>query len=235
MQSASIAARSNASLFRMLDMKVSREHLHAVTSATYERTAQELGKSREPTRCAAVCRRLNRVIEDELERMAQSGATVACAAGCDYCCHLRVEVFHHEAVALLEHLRTRVEPAEAAAIERRIAANAQRIDGLTIAQHRAAAVPCAFLSKGRCCAYEVRPAACAAYHSLSRERCERSFRNPSDIGTPRNARPVLLELQVFGAAVIEATQAGCRSAGLAGEQSELHQALRSLLSSDASP
>jgi Fe-S-cluster containining protein len=219
----------------MLDMKVSRQHLNAVTSATYERTAHELGKSREPATCAAVCRRLNRVIEDELTAMVQSGATVACTAGCDYCCHLRVEVFHHEAVALLEHLRTRMAPAEAAAVERRIVENAQRVDAMTVAQHRAAVVPCAFLANGRCCAYEVRPAACAAYHSLSRERCEHSFRHPSDIGTPRNARPALLELQVFGAAVIEATQAGCRSAGLAGEQSELHQALRSLLASDASP
>ena len=78
----------------------------------------------------------------------------------------------------------------------------------------------------------MRPSACAAYHSLSRERCEHAFRHPADIGTARNARPALLELQVFGTAQIEATAAARMAAGLAGEQAELHQALRALLDGD---
>jgi hypothetical protein len=69
---------------------------------------------------------------------------------------------------------------------------------------------------------------------LSRARCEHAFHNPADIGTPRNARPALLELQVFGAAQIEATSAARKAAGLAGEQVELHHALRALLDGDAS-
>jgi hypothetical protein len=77
--------------------------------------------------------------------------------------------------------------------------------------------------------HDARPAACAAYHSLSRERCEHSFRHPDGIGTPKNARPALLELQVLGAALIEATQAAYKDAGVPGEQVELHQALRGLL------
>jgi hypothetical protein len=64
---------------------------------------------------------------------------------------------------------------------------------------------------------------------LSRARCEHAFLNPADIGTPRNARPALLELQAFNAAQIEATSAACKAAGLDGEQVELHQALRALL------
>ena len=75
----------------------------------------------------------------------------------------------------------------------------------------------------------VRPSACAAYHSLSRARCEHAFRHPADIGTPRNARPALLELQAFGSAQIETTSAARKAAGLSGGQLELHQALRALL------
>jgi hypothetical protein len=67
---------------------------------------------------------------------------------------------------------------------------------------------------------------------LSRDRCEQAFRRPEHIGTARNSRPVLLELQVFGGALIEATQAGRQEAGLEGQQRELHQALRALLASD---
>jgi Fe-S-cluster containining protein len=102
---------------------------------------------------------------------------------------------------------------------------------MTPEEHRTAGLACAFLIDGRCSAHDVRPSACAAYHSLSRERCERSFRDPAHIGTTRNARPALLELQVLGTALIEATQAACVAAGLPGEQVELHQGLRALLAS----
>jgi Fe-S-cluster containining protein len=218
----------------MLGMKLSRERLNAGTTAAFDRTAAELGRSCDSASCASLCRSLNGAIEREVAAFTDEGAGIACAPGCDYCCHLRVEVFQHEAAALLDHVRTRAQPAEAAAIERRILANAERIDGLTAEQHRSAGIACAFLVAGRCAAHDVRPSACAAYHSLSRERCEQSFRRPQDIGTVRNSRPVLLELQVFGSALIEATQAGCKQAGLAGEQRELHQALRALLASAAS-
>jgi hypothetical protein len=62
-----------------------------------------------------------------------------------------------------------------------------------------------------------------------------SFRHPLAIGTAQNARPALLELQAFGAAQIEATNAACIAAGHAGGQTELHQALRELLDSEAAP
>lgn len=217
----------------MLGMELKRERLNAATTATYELTAAELRTSCGAATCAALCRRLNSVVETEFAAATDAGAPIACAAGCDYCCHLRVDVFRHEAVALLDHLRTCASPAEAAALERRILGNAQRIDGMTVAEHRAAGIPCAFLVGGHCSAYDVRPSACAAYHSLSRDRCEHSFRHPRDIGTAGNARPALLELQVFGTALIEATQAGCKDSGVASAQTELHQMLRALLASNA--
>jgi Fe-S-cluster containining protein len=219
---------------RMLGMKLSRERLTAATTAAFDRTAGELGRSCDSAACASLCRSLNGTVDREWAAFTSEGAAIACAPGCDYCCHLRVEVFQHEAAALLEHVRTRAQPADAAAIERRILANAERVDAMTAEQHRSAGMACAFLIAGRCAAHDVRPSACAAYHSLSRERCEQSFHRPQDIGTTRNSRPVLLELQVFGSALIEATQAGRRQAGLAGEQQELHQALRALLARDSS-
>jgi Fe-S-cluster containining protein len=192
-----------------------------------------LAESGSADTCAALCRRLNRIVDDETDALKASGAAVACAPGCAYCCHLRVGVFEHEAAAMLHHLRTQLPEDVAAEIEQRIRANASRIEKLTVAQHRSAGLACAFLHDGRCAAHEVRPSACAAYHSLSRERCEHSFRHPHGIGTARNARPVLLELQALGATLIEATQAGCKSAERSGEQAELHQALRALLVREA--
>jgi Fe-S-cluster containining protein len=210
-------------------MRLSREQSAPAATATFEQTAAALQAGCSAPTCTALCRRLNGVIEQRIGELEGDGARIACAPGCDYCCHLRVDVFAHEAAALLEFLRTRAAPEEAALIERKIRANAARIDGMTAGQHRSAGIACAFLRNGLCAAHDVRPSSCATYHSLSRERCEHAFRHPEDMGTPRNARPALLELQTFGKAQIEATSAARKAAGLSGEQAELHQSLRELL------
>lgn len=210
-------------------MRLSRQQSAPAATATFEHTAAALRAGCDSATCAALCRRLNSVIDDKIAALKEGGAAVACQPGCDFCCHLRVDVFAHEAAALLDYLRTRAPRDEAAAIEQRIRANAERIDGLTAAQHRSAGIACAFLRNGLCAAHDVRPSSCAAYHSLSRERCEHAFRHPEDIGTPRNARPALLELQTFGDAQIGATSAARKEAGLASGQTELHQTLRALL------
>jgi Fe-S-cluster containining protein len=213
-------------------MELSRQHLNAAATAAYSRAAA-LDDDSPPERCAAACRERNETIDAEFAAKKATGAAIACEPACSFCCHLRVDVFRHEAMALVHHLRTRASPRDAAAIERRIRANAQVIDGLTVEQHRAAGLRCAFLIDGRCSAHEVRPSACAVYHSLSRQRCEQSYCQPRGIGTAANARPALLELQTFGSALIEATRAGLEEAGLAAEQAELHQSLRALIDSPA--
>ncbi len=157
------------------------------------------------------------------------GAPIACAAGCTFCCHQRVGIFPFEAITLYGHLRTHPSAAEAAAIKQRIIDNAHRIDALTADEHRRANLACAFLQDGRCSVYAVRPLACAAYHSMSREHCEHAYAHPDDMGTPRNSRPVLLELQVHSTALRDATRAGLETASLPAVQGELHQLLRTLI------
>ena len=210
-------------------MRISREHSNAAAQAVRRYTADALGESRDPQSCDAVSRRATAAIDAEFAAARAAGAAIACAPGCTFCCHLRVGVLPHETVALWRHLRVGLPRDEAAEVERRIVENARRIDGMTAAEHRAANIPCAFLREGRCSAYEVRPAACAAYHSLSRERCERSFNHPRDAGTPKNSRPALRTLQAFGDAVLGAARAGLEDAGLASAEAELHQSLRALI------
>jgi hypothetical protein len=210
-------------------MQVSRERIHGAATAAHRVTKELVDASCSPNDCAAVCRRLAREIDDAFASAKRAGTPVACAAGCDFCCHLRVGVFEHEAVAVLHHLRTRLPQADAAAAERRILANAAQIDAMTVAQHYAARMPCALLVDGRCCAYEARPSACAAHHSLSRARCENAFQNPEHHGTPKNSRPASLELQTFGDALIAATQSALEDNGRTATRGELHQRLRDLL------
>lgn len=210
-------------------MEVSRAHLHTAATALHEEAVAALRLDCGARPCANLCRRVNRAIEDELERARIAGVPVACAPGCSFCCHQRVSVLPHEAIALFLHLQTRVAPRERAEIERAVAANARRIDSMTAAEHASANVPCALLREGRCSAYEVRPSICASFHSLSRQRCEQSFRHPEGVGTPRNSRPAVLEVEAFSAAAISAVEAGCAQAGKQSGKLELHQALRTLL------
>jgi Fe-S-cluster containining protein len=210
-------------------MRLSREHLTTAPQAVRRYAAETLARNPDAAACEAVSRKVAAAFDAELAAAKAAGAAVACAPGCAFCCHLRVGVLPHEALALWHHLRTQVPAAEAAEIERAIHANARRVDALTPAEHRSANIPCAFLRAGRCGAHAVRPSACAAYHSLSRERCEHAFANPRDVGTPKNRRPALLALQAFGDAMIAAARAGLEDAGLASAEAELHQSLRALL------
>ncbi len=192
-------------------------------------TIEQLAADRTPAGCDALARHLLGAIDASFAAARATGAPIACAAGCTFCCHQRVGVFPHEAAALYRHLRTHQSPAEAAAIEQRILENAARIDALTADEHRRANIPCAFLQDGRCSAYAVRPQACAAYHSMSRLHCEYAYEHPDDMGTPKNARPVLLELKLYSAALLDATRAGIEATGLPAVQGELHQLLRDLI------
>jgi Fe-S-cluster containining protein len=207
---------------------LSNEHTAAASEA-YRHTADALAKGRDTEACVAACRAVVDIIEAEHDALRTGGAAIACAAGCAFCCHLRVGAYTHEAIALLDYLHTTPSRNEAAAVVERILENARRIDEMTVAEHYAARIPCAFLVDGRCAAYGVRPSACARYHSMSRARCERSFDNPRDMGTPRNSRPALRELQTFGAAVGDATEAALREARLSATTAELHQLLRAMI------
>jgi Fe-S-cluster containining protein len=210
-------------------VRVVRERIDAVAKAAHDCTTEQLGKNAHAGACATVCRRLAEVVDSESAAAKEAGAAIACAPGCTFCCHQRVSVFPHEAVALFEFLRTSSPPAQAAVIEQRIRENARRIDGMTVREHYAANVRCAFLVDGRCAAYAVRPSACAGYHSMSRERCEHAYRHAHDLGTPKTSRPALRELQELGDALVAATRAGLDAAGLASAKTELHRSLQTLL------
>ena len=186
-------------------------------------------RTRDAAACEATAGKVAALLDAGFAAQRASGARIACEAGCTFCCHQRVGVFAHEAVALLRHLRTRLPAAEADAIERRIRLNARTIDGWTPEQHRAANLRCALLVEGRCAAYDVRPSACARYHSLSRARCEHAYENPQDVGTPRNSRPALAVLQELGRAVESSLESALVDAGLPADKRELHHALRALL------
>lgn len=127
-------------------------------------------------------RQAQRLIETELNRLPHSErGPVACRAGCDFCCHLRVMATPVEVFALLDYLEQTLDALALDSFKKRLVATEQRLRKLPAGKMLATNLPCPALVDGVCSGYAARPLNCRSYHSLSREACEDSFKHPEDL------------------------------------------------------
>jgi hypothetical protein len=208
--------------------------IHSIASDAVRET---LGKSSDVDSCTTLTKRIDALLEEAIVSYQADGAGMACRAGCNFCCHLRVMVYPHEAIALFRYLRSRMPKEQSAAVRNRITDNAARIGKLDREGRMPANLPCAFLVDGACSAYEARPATCAGYHSLSRERCEDAFhsretsqtRSAMDATGASDTVPMLQGLRFVATALDDGLDAGLAVSGLSAVRIELHTALAALL------
>jgi Fe-S-cluster containining protein len=203
------------------------EDPRAVGQFIFDATVSTLKSGTAMDSCTALVAQADRRLEATFDHLRKKGAPIACKSGCSFCCHLRVTVAPHEAIALLHHLRSQALPGSLAReIEQRVLANADQIAHMTEEQHLSRNVKCAFLVDGTCSAYQARPMACALHHSLDREACERLYENPSDFSIGIRKLKVIEQTTA-------ATHAGTRQAferlGLSDERMELHTAVAAVL------
>jgi Fe-S-cluster containining protein len=180
-----------------------------------------LGQSTDVDACVALAGQIDQLLDQAANHLQGGGARLACRAGCNFCCHLRVSVLPHEAIALFRYLQSRMPAAAAEQVRTRL-------------RHYVRTPPtaprsCAFLVDGECAAYEVRPSACAAYHSMSRERCEQSFLDPA---VP-SGTVALQGLQAVALAMEAGVNAAVQAEGLSNIPAELHTAVAALLANPA--
>jgi Fe-S-cluster containining protein len=190
-----------------------------------------LGKSTDVDSCLALSRRINGLIDEATAYFEKEGSLLACRAGCSFCCHLRVMVYPHEAIALFRYLGSRIPKEQADGIRERLVENAAgrgRLEGQArdADSRLSGRIACAFLVDGKCSAYEVRPAACSGYHSTSRERCENDFNGTND--SPE-AIPMLQGLHFVATALDQGLDLALADARLWSSRIELHQALAALI------
>ena len=102
-------------------------------------------------------------------------AALACAPGCAFCCSHPVDITPPEAFAIVAALRTMRPAAAGETLAGRIARQADRIRGLSYAEHAQARLPCALLVEGQCAVYPWRPFACRAWTSTSAARCASTY------------------------------------------------------------
>ena len=127
-----------------------------------------------------------------------SGATVDCRAGCSFCCWLRIDVRAHEVLLIARHLRAKSRSAQLAPTRDRIVQAAARVTNITYAQRHTVHQPCALLDHAGCCSvYDVRPAACRRYLSVSVDACEAIWQGEPPATEPEN--PAIAEPGRFAA------------------------------------
>jgi Fe-S-cluster containining protein len=200
----------------------------AATRFAVDSTTNTLKRSTDVDSCVALTEKLDRSLDAALTHAKQSlGAPVACRAGCSFCCHLRVEVLAHEAIALFRFLKTQIPEEQARAIAAKVVANADRVATMTPEQHAAARIQCAFLLNGRCSAYRARPLPCAGFHSLNVSECEHAY---DDAAADLASRiPMVGEIKEMEVGTAIGIRQALRALKLDDQPMELHTALAALL------
>ena len=201
-------------------MAASREEL----AAWAEDSRAAFASARDPARLATAVVKFHRAVDAVVAATVEGHhLSLACARGCDHCCHLRVHVQPHEAFALADWLRAHFAPEKLAAVVARLRENVARTRGLGEEGRKRTSLACALLAPdATCSAYEARPAQCRRYHSLRLAACEAFRANPSDESIETPMHPALAH---NAAVIITQAQHAARAAGLDAENADLNFAL----------
>ncbi|HLT38984.1 MAG TPA: YkgJ family cysteine cluster protein [Enhygromyxa sp.] len=164
---------------------------------------------------------------DATAREAPGSSRWACAAGCNFCCHIPVVATPPELVRLARAVDAHP---DAARLRARILANAERVDELEEEQLFASRLPCALLDEhGRCSVYAARPLACRAHVSFSREPCEAAHLDDARTDAGFDGDPFMQQVRTDA----DTHLATCLiTAGLDGMGYELHDGLARALELD---
>jgi hypothetical protein len=136
--------------------------------------------ARDPAKAVTAVVTFHKRVDEVLEiSIAGRGVKVACARGCSYCCHLRVEVQPLEAFTLAAWLRRTASTERLAAVIAKLRANVERSRALGAEARKRTNLACALLGEdGACTAYEARPSQCRRYHSTSIDPAATSTTTP---------------------------------------------------------
>jgi len=125
--------------------------------------------------CAVVQIQFYEAMQESLFEAEPPSPPLACAPGCDACCHRKVVCSIPEAIGV------------AAWLGEKPAAEQQRVLAASRALHDATAalddierirtqLPCPMLVESKCSIYEIRPLSCRANYSFSRPACDAVYR-----------------------------------------------------------
>ncbi|MET0535674.1 MAG: YkgJ family cysteine cluster protein [Steroidobacter sp.] len=156
--------------------------------------------------------------------------TLACRAGCTWCCHFSVDVRAVEVFGILDFVERTFTPEEQARVRAEIQTNSAALRDLDEFERMRRNVKCPFLSEGRCTIYAVRPQTCRNYHATSVVGCQQSYEDPGNLDIDPEFAPLVYQA---GGAHVDAFTTAMRDAGYDTNVYEMNGALEAGLSEPA--
>jgi Fe-S-cluster containining protein len=153
--------------------------------------------------------------------------TLACRAGCAWCCHFTVDVRAAEVFRILDFVEQSFTPEEKARVYAEVRTNSVELRKLGEGERVTRNVKCPFLNEGRCTIYETRPQSCRNYHATNVAGCRQSYEEPENLDIDPDFAPGVYQA---GGAHVEAVSTAMRDAGYDVNAYELNCALDAALS-----
>ena len=127
------------------------------------------------------------MIEENAEAMRRKGnllPQIACKAGCDICCHIRVMASVPEVLRIAEYVREHFSENEQDLLGKRIDANVAALNSLTPPERLNKMILCPLIVDHKCSIHPIRPVPCRAHHSTDVEVCKKGFQHPDKVQIP---------------------------------------------------
>jgi Fe-S-cluster containining protein len=153
--------------------------------------------------------------------------TLACRAGCTWCCYFTVDVRAAEVFRILDFVEQSFTPEEKARVYAEVRANSVALRKLGEDERVTRNVKCPLLNEGRCTVYETRPQSCRNYHATNVAGCRQSYEEPENLDIDPDFAPGVYQA---GGAHVEAFCIAMREAGYDVNTYELNCALDAALS-----
>src|SRR5450830_161957 len=188
-----------------------RTEFHAAVESVQRVVVTHLENARSAQQAIAFISNLHRGVDRVFQDVLDKGQHIACKAGCNYCCSVRVHATEPEVFLIAAHLRAH--PADQLKIVLdRLKDHAAVASLASTANHR---TTCPFLENSLCSIYPVRPASCRKAHSLDAQLCEKSSAE----------LPQSLNIVLKAEALMKGTSEAYQQVGLPASSHELGQAV----------
>lgn len=125
--------------------------------------------------------------------VAPDADTLACKAGCFWCCYFTVDVRAVEVFSILDFMARELSAEEQARVRREIEANSVQLQGLSEMERMGRNVKCPFLAAGRCTIYQARPQTCRNYHATDVTGCRASYEQPGNTEIDPDFAPLVYQ------------------------------------------
>jgi Fe-S-cluster containining protein len=152
--------------------------------------------------------------------------TLACRAGCTWCCYFTVDVRAAEVFRILDFVERTFAPVEKARVYTEVRANSVALGKLGEDERITRNLKCPFLADGRCGIYAARPQSCRNYHATDVSGCQQSFEEPDNLDIDPDFAPGVYQV---GTAHVEGVSAAMCQAGYDVNAYELNGALDAAL------